>query len=158
MWGVFKQYHYLSENVASNSKFYCGFIKNEPVAIVAINVFPHPVNKNIVKVGRIVTIPHWQGYGIGMKMVEKISEIEYNNKDIRLTTTLPIIHSYLSKSDKWRLSFQGIRSPKEAGKNAQMAKNPRECYTETFQFMNDMIDPNDKVKRTKCPANKKKER
>lgn len=150
MWGVFRQYHYLSESVASNSKFYCAFINNEPVAIVAVNVFPHPVNKNIVKVGRVVTLPHWQGFGIGMKLTEWISENVYNDKDIRITTTLPIVHSYLTKSPKWSLAFQGVRKASDAGKNAKMSATPRECYLETHQFVNEQL-VDTKVKRTRCP-------
>lgn len=154
LWGVFKQYHYLTSSIASNSQCYVGFINKEPVAFVAINKFPHPTNKNIFKVGRVVVLPHWQGYGVGMKMVEHIVSNFYQGKDVRFTTTLPIIHNYLWKrKDKWGLKFQGIRSADDAGKNAGMSSSVRECYLETYQFKNDVF-VDDKPKRTRCPQDK----
>lgn len=156
LWGVFKNYHYLTSGIANNSKCYVGFINKEPVGFVAINKFPHPTNKNIFKIGRIVVLPHWQGYNIGMKMVEEIAK-DYEDCDLRLTTTLPIVHSYLYKrKDKWALRFQGIRKAEDAGSNASMSKAPRECYLETYQFRNKgLVDT--KVTRTRCPMDKYKE-
>ena len=153
MWGAFKQYHYLTSTLASNSHCYVGFIDKEAVAFVAITPFPHPTNKNIVKVSRVVVLPHWQGFGVGMKMVEAIATQFYPTKDIRFTTTLPIVHNYLWKSSKWALKFQGIRKNDEAGKNATMAKDIREVYLETYQFENQALTDR-KVLRTGCPPEK----
>lgn len=131
-----------------------GFINKEPVCFVAINKFPHPTNKNIFKVGRVVTMPHWQGYGIGMRMVEDVVSKYYQDNDVRFTTTLPIIHEYLWKRKSlWGLKFQGVRRSSDAGKNASMSVNPRECYLETYQFKNDMYVEG-RVSRTRCPIEK----
>lgn len=123
------------------------------MAFVAFSKFPHPTNKNIFKISRIVVMPHWQSYGIGMKMVEHIAENFYSENDLRLTTTLPIIHEYLWKNSKWALKFQGIRKNSEAGKNAKMANDVRECYLETYQYKNNQIKDL-KVLRTGCPPDK----
>lgn len=139
MWGLFDHYHYLTNRISTNGKYYVGFINKEPVAFVSFIKFPHPTNKNIYKLSRIVTIPHWQGYGIGMKMAETITEMVFSDKDVRLTTTLPIIHNYLHKSNKWVIKAQGIRKDKEVGWNAGMATKIRACYTETYQFVNKML-------------------
>ena len=151
LWGIFKHYHYLTSAIANNSECYVGFIEHEPVAFVALNRFPHPVNKNIVKIGRIVVLPHWQGYKIGMKMVEHICEHYYSDRELRITTTLPIIHKYLFKrSSLWHLRFQGVRKAEDAGKTSSMSKDVRECYLETYQFKNKMF-VNDTITRTRCP-------
>lgn len=102
-------------------------------------------------------MPHWQGYGIGMKMVEHLTVNYYQGKEVRFTTTLPIIHSYLWKNKhKWGLKFQGIRKAEDAGKNAGMSSNPRECYLETYQYKNDAYVET-KPSRTRCPKDKVKE-
>ena len=102
---------------------------------------------------RVVVLPHFQGFGVGMKMVEEIAEKFYSHKDVRFTTTLPIIHNYLWKSKKWALKFQGIRKNSEAGQNATMAKDIREVYLETYQYVNaQLVDR--KVLRTGCPVDK----
>lgn len=124
------------------------------MAFVAVNRFPHPVNDKIVKIGRIVVLPHWQGYNIGMQMVETIIEELYMEYDVRLSTTLPIVQSYLWKNKhNWRLTFQGIFSV--GGENAKMAKKARQVYMETYQF--DTYAPKPKsINRAKCPPEKKK--
>ena len=118
-----------------------------------MSAFPHPHNKNIVKVSRVVVLPHWQGYGVGMRMVEEIATKYYQNKEVRFTTTLPIIHGYLWKSKKWALRFQGSCRQDEAGKNAKMAKKLREVYLETYQFENQMLKDR-RVTRISCPLEK----
>ena len=157
LWGVFKHYHYLTGSIPSNGECYVGFINQEPVAFVCFAKFPHPTNKNIYKISRVVVLPHWQGYGIGMKMVEHLAENFYKGFDLRFTTTLPIVHNYLWKNKtKWVLKFQGVRKGEEAGKNAQMAKVVRECYLETYQYNNDQVKDY-KVLRTGCPIDKIKQ-
>ena len=143
----------MTSSIASNSKCYVGFINKEPVAFVGIGKFPHPTNKNIYKVGRVVVLPHWQGYNIGMKMVEHIVDKYYQENDVRITTTLPIVHNYLWRSNKWELTFQGIRKSEDAGKSSQMSKTPRECYLETYQFKNKQCIVN-KPSRVRCPIEK----
>lgn len=147
----------MTQSLASNSKCYVGFINNEPVAIVAANRFPHPTNKNIVKIGRVVVLPHWQGYGIGMKMVEEIVEKEYSENDVRFSTTLPIMHNYLwSSPDKWRLKFQGTRKASDAGNNAGMSRGVREVYMETYQYVNEQYK-DDSINRVRVPREQRKE-
>lgn len=154
LWGIFKHYHYLTSSLATNSSCYVGFIENEPVAFVAMNRFPHPTNTKLVKVGRVVVLPHWQGYGIGMKMVEYLCENHYQGWDVRFTTTLPIVHSYLWKrKDKWGLKFQGIRRAEDAGTKASMSQDVRECYLETYQYKNELFVAGS-PSRTRCPKDK----
>lgn len=156
LWGTFSQYHYLTESIPNNAYLYVGYINYEPVVAVAMSRFPHPVNKNLVKVSRVVTLPHWQGYGLGMRVLEKIIEMEYTHRDVRITTTLPIIHDYLWKNeDKWVLKFQGIRKNSDAGKTASMSSSVREVYMETYQYRNDLC-VDDGIKRTRCPKDKRK--
>lgn len=154
LWGVFSKYHYLTETIPNNGKVYVGYVNNEPVGCVVMNKFPHPYNKDLWKVARIVVLPHWQGYGIGTKMAEKIIELEYNNFDVRITTTLPIMHNYLWNSDKWILRFQGYPAP-STSKKAKMAGTVRSAYLETYRYLND-YDSDDKIARRKCPPELKK--
>ena len=140
-WSIFKHYHYLTSSIPSNAKCYIGFINYEPVCFVAMSFFPHPHNTNIYKVSRVVTLPHWQNYGIGMKMVEKICEQEYEKNSIHFTSTLPIIHQYLHKSNKWLLKSQGNQKVPNTGKIAKKCRFG--VYMETYKFINDAINEKD---------------
>ena len=76
----------------------------------------------------------------------------YKDRDVRLTTTLPIMQNSLWKNKNWGLRFQGIRKNSEAGKTAikkGIANNNREVYLETYQFINDHYV--DKVSRKNVP-------
>lgn len=154
-WQLFKRYHYLTHTIPNNSECYIGFIDNDPIAFVAINKFPHPVNKNIVKVGRVVVVPAWQSKGIGMKMVEFIVSNYYQDKDVRFTTSLPIIHNYLYNNDNWAITFQGFPPP--IGKTSSVKSEVRKCYLETYQYINEAFDKDKyKLSRQKCPVELRK--
>lgn len=141
-WGIFSHYHYLTSSIPSAADCYVGFINDEPVAFVAMAPFPHPVNKNIIKSSRIVTLPHWQGYGLGMKMSNEVCTFKkYANKDIHATTTLPIRQSYLTKSPLWVLKSQGGWDIPTSGKIAATART--NIYLETHKFVNDNLTEND---------------
>lgn len=156
MWGMFSRYHYLTHTVSSSSKFYAGFINGEPVAIVAINKFPHHTAKDIYKIGRIVTLPHWQGYGIGNKLVEYVVENYYKEGRVRITTTLPIMHNYYYNSPKWKLVNQSAAQPK-LGKTAQFKSQTRQVYTETYQYIREGQNLDTKITRAKIPAELRKD-
>lgn len=153
---MFSRYHYLTHTVSSSSKFYAGFINGEPVAIVAINKFPHHTAKDIYKVGRIVTLPHWQGYGIGNKLVEYVVDNYYKDGRVRITTTLPIMHNYYYKSPKWKLVNQSAAQPK-LGKTAQFKTQTRQVYTETYQYIREGQNLDAKITRAKIPAELRKD-
>lgn len=104
--------------------------------------FPHPVNKDIVKSSRIVTLPHWQGYGIGMKMSNTVCGFEkYRDNDIHATTTLPIRQSYLTKSPLWVLKSQGCWGVPKTGNISK--SNRADVYLETHKFINDNLRESD---------------
>lgn len=108
-----------------------------------------------MKIDRVVTLPHWQGYGIGMRMAEKIIEDVYMDQDVRITTTLPIMHTYLFNSfPKWRLTFQGV--PSKLGKSSTRNKQPRTVYMETYQYMTPLAKEEGTISRTNCPPEKRK--
>lgn len=141
-WGIFSHYHYLTSSIPNASDFYVGFINDEPVAFVSMTPFPHPINKNIVKSSRIVTLPHWQGYGLGMKMSNAVCSFDkYKHKCIHATTTLPIRQSYLTKSPLWILKSQGGWDVPTTGKIAATART--NIYLETHKFVNDAVDEYD---------------
>lgn len=132
----------MTSSIPTSADCYVGFINDEPVGFVAMTHFPHPINKDIVKSSRIVTLPHWQGYGIGMKMSNTICGFEkYRDKDIHATTTLPIRQAYLTKSPLWVLKSQGVWGVPKTGKIS--TSNRAHVYLETHKFVNDMLDEED---------------
>tara|TARA_R100001198_G_scaffold95047_2_gene79935 strand:+ start:235 stop:1308 length:1074 start_codon:yes stop_codon:yes gene_type:complete len=69
-WGMFRNYHYLNTNIHRASKCFLGYIWNKPVAFGAVLQFPHPHIKKAKREHRIVTLPDYQGIGLGNKISE----------------------------------------------------------------------------------------
>lgn len=66
--------------------------------------FPHPVNKKIKRVTRLVILPDYQGIGLGNKLLESIA-IMYREKgfEFRIVTTAKNLMQSLYKNKKWIL-------------------------------------------------------
>lgn len=98
----------------------------------------HPQNDNIYKVSRMVTLPHWQGFAIAFKMLKEIVRLNYDDCDVRLTSTLEIVHSYQYKSNDWILKSQCLIN--EPPKTGTFSLNSRlNVYMETHQYLNSAI-------------------
>ena len=102
-----------------------------------MSYFPHPHNDNIYKVSRMVTLPHWQGFNIAFKMLKEIVRLNYDNNEVRLTSTLEIVHSYQHKSNDWILKSQNIQITPKTSKIASTAR--LNVYMETHQYLNSAI-------------------
>lgn len=69
-WGMFRNYHYLNTNIHRASKCFLGYIWNKPIAFGAVLHFPHPHIKKAKREHRIVTLPDYQGIGLGNRISE----------------------------------------------------------------------------------------
>lgn len=104
MWQYFRKYHYLSSEINNSSVNYAGFINDTAAIFCSILHFPHPIVKNYKRVHRVVTLPDYQGLGLGINMLNYLGEFYKNQKQVlNITfTTQALVNSFL-KSDKWTL-------------------------------------------------------
>jgi GNAT superfamily N-acetyltransferase len=74
--------------------------------------FPHPINKKIKSVTRLVILPDYQGIGLGTKFLNIISEM-YIKKgfDFKIQTSAKNLISSLLKDKSWILSRYGKATP-----------------------------------------------
>lgn len=99
--------------------------------------FPHPTVKNIMTIGRLVIVPEFQGFGIGIKFMNEIAEI-YKNDRIRITTSLKPFMIALNNNKKWicvrngRVSKGGETSLIHNKKDSTISYNR---ITATFQYV-----------------------
>lgn len=76
-------------------------LNNKRVGFISIARFPHPQAKDIMTIGRLVIVPEFQGFGIGVKFMNEVSSL-YPKDRIRITTSLkPFIES-LNNNRDWR--------------------------------------------------------
>lgn len=74
------------------------------IGFIGIIHFPHPKNKKIKRVTRLVILPDYQGIGLGTKFLNAIARIYVNDGfDFRIVTSAKNLIYALNKSDNWQL-------------------------------------------------------
>lgn len=81
-------------------------LNNKKVGFLAIARFPHPQAKDIMTISRIVIVPEFQGFGIGIKFMNLIADL-YKSDRIRITTSLKPFMIALNKSKEWNCVRNG---------------------------------------------------
>ena len=99
-WNLFKKYHYLNSDLNKAWKIYILELKNEPIWFCSIIHFPHPKNKKIKKVHRLVIRPDYQWLWIWIKFLEEIWKL-YHNYDFTITTSNQALIFGLKKRNNW---------------------------------------------------------
>lgn len=76
------------------------------MAFIGVIHFPHPKNKRIKKVTRLVVLPDYQGIGLGVSFLNVVAEM-YKDYDFRITTSAKNLIYALNKNKNWRLEDYG---------------------------------------------------
>lgn len=93
--------------------------------------YPHPKNKKIKKVTRLVILPDYQGIGLGTRFLESVADL-YPNNDFMITTSAKNLIHALNKNKSWILKRHSIVKDTGTGM-AALRKSGRKVKTATFQ-------------------------
>lgn len=106
-WQVFKQYHYLTEDLNKAAKCYLVTWNDKPVAFYAVLPFPHGNIKNGFRMSRVVVLPDYQGLGVGGRLLDYISAIyKKEGCTMYIKTSNPALWNNMSKSGNWKLTTE----------------------------------------------------
>lgn len=115
VWPMFARHHYLSASLAPSARCFLATWNGTPVAFCG--VLPLISHKNHRRISRLVTLPDFQGLGIGMRFAEAVGEI-YHEQGLRLSITgsHPAVIAHCRRSPRWRtVSVKGASSnPKQS--------------------------------------------
>ena len=104
-WNLFKQHHYLTEDLNKAANTYVITLNDKPVAFLGILPFPHGHIKNGYRISRIVVLPDFQGLGLGSKLCDYISSLyAKENRTMYIKTSNPALWKYFDKSTNWKFS------------------------------------------------------
>jgi GNAT superfamily N-acetyltransferase len=117
-WRLFAGNHYLSADLHKGSTCFILMFDDEPASFTAVLSFPHPKIKNLWKEHRTVTLPDYQGVGLGNLLSEFVGEwLHQRGKIYRSVTSHPAMIGHRYKSSAWimdrspsRSSLQGTSS------------------------------------------------
>lgn len=121
VWPLFARHHYLSGALSTGARCYVGVWNEAPVAFCA--VLPVLGRRRHWRISRVVTLPDFQGVGIGMALAEAIGDL-YLADGLRfgVTAAHPALLAHCRRSSRWKLrrvlkhgSRRSDRSPRYRG-------------------------------------------
>jgi GNAT superfamily N-acetyltransferase len=100
-WQLFKRHHYLSGSLPPASRCFLTTWDGVPVNFCA--TVPVITKKNHRRFTRIVTLPDFQGLGIGMRAVAAVAELHRaEGHRINVTSSHPALIRHCEQSPLWR--------------------------------------------------------
>ncbi|MGL4512313.1 MAG: GNAT family N-acetyltransferase [Lacipirellulaceae bacterium] len=100
-WRVFARHHYLNGSIARSARCYLATWRGEPVAFAA--TLPLIARKGHRRFTRIVTLPDYQGIGIGMRFTEAVADLHRaEGLRINVTSGHPALVAHCRRSPRWR--------------------------------------------------------
>jgi GNAT superfamily N-acetyltransferase len=100
-WGMFARHHYLSGSLSSRARCFLALWEGVPVAFCATLALIG--RKNRWRVSRIVTLPDYQGIGIGMAVLEGVARLHREEGHrVNCTASHPAVIAHWRRSARWR--------------------------------------------------------
>ncbi len=100
-WRLFARHHYLSGSLAVGARCYLATWNGEPVTFCA--TLPVITKKNHRRFTRIVTLPDYQGMGIGMRVVAAVASLHRaEGLRINVTSSHPALIRHCRRSADWK--------------------------------------------------------
>jgi len=111
-WKIFKQHHYLSEDLNPACLSYVVLWNDKPVAFVAILPFPGVGDAKTRRISRIVTLPDYQGLGIGKALIDYFSALYWKvDCQMYIRTINPALGISLTKDKKnWQPTLSNMKA------------------------------------------------
>jgi hypothetical protein len=104
-WNLFKQHHYLSEELNLAAKCYVITFNDKPCCFIAILPMPSGTIQNAYRISRLVVLPDFQGLSIGMKLLNYFGSLYLSdNKNLYIKTSNPSLFKGMKYNIKhWKL-------------------------------------------------------
>jgi ABC-type lipoprotein export system ATPase subunit/GNAT superfamily N-acetyltransferase len=101
-WDIFKQHHYLTENLNKAAKNFIFLWNEKPIAFIGVLPFPNGSFQDAFRISRLVVLPDFQGLGIGFKILNYISQLYKNiGKTMYIRTSNPGLYLGMQKRKEW---------------------------------------------------------
>ena len=119
-WAMFARHHYLSGKLAVGARCYLATWEGDPVTFCA--TLPIITKKKHRRFTRIVTLPDYQGMGLGMRVVAAVASLHREEGlRINVTSSHPALIRHCKRSPDWKTV-----NVKKAGSNPRgTARFPR---------------------------------
>lgn len=102
LWAVFARNHYLSGALNPTARCYAAFWDGRPTTFCA--TLHNAGKQRQRRITRLVTLPDYQGIGIGMAVAEAVAAWESaDGTTVSLVTSHPAVIAHAQRSPRWRI-------------------------------------------------------
>jgi len=109
-WNLFKQHHYLTEDLNLASKCFVVNMNDKPICFIAVLPMPSGNIQNAFRISRLVVLPDFQGLGIGLKILNYLGSLyKTDNKKLYIKTANPSLFKGMENNLK---NFELVRHEK----------------------------------------------
>jgi GNAT superfamily N-acetyltransferase len=100
-WRLFARHHYMSGSLSPAAQCFLALWEEVPVAFCA--TLPLIARKNRFRISRVVTLPDYQGVGIGTALMEAVAELHRRQGHrVNCTASHPAVIAHWRKSPRWK--------------------------------------------------------
>ena len=134
-WEIFREHHYLDHSINKTAHCYVGYWDDEPVTFVGMLHFPHKAG-SFKRVSRFVTLPEYQGLGIGTSVLNKVAQYYRQEKHrVTIATSHPGLMRVLNRMNTWRCTRKFSRMAPQAGSKKHFnSTTSGKRKTATFEY------------------------
>ncbi|MDZ4781554.1 MAG: GNAT family N-acetyltransferase [Planctomycetia bacterium] len=102
-WRMFSRHHYLTGSLAPGARCFVASCDDQPIAFCA--TLAQVGHRHTWRITRLVTLPDYQGIGVGSRLMECVADIHLANKErLLLTSSHPAMLAHCERSPRWRLN------------------------------------------------------
>ncbi|MCI0492744.1 MAG: GNAT family N-acetyltransferase, partial [Planctomycetes bacterium] len=137
-WQMFKRHHYLNASLHRGAQCYLATWNDVPVCFCA--TLPMVGYKGRRRFTRIVTLPDYQGIGIGMRVVEAVADICIaENQRINVISTHPSLIRHCSRSPLWRTACVRKAGDGDRNRNIPRCKTAKGRARVSFEYVDERL-------------------
>lgn len=108
LWQLFARHHYLSGSLNPAATCFAAWLDDRPIAFCALVAMLG--KKGHKRISRIVTLPDYQGLGIGLRLTERVADFaRAQGSRVSITASHPAVIAACRRSPLWQLrSFKPL--------------------------------------------------
>ena len=100
-WRMFARHHYLSGSLSAAARCHVAYWEGVPVCFCA--TLPIIGRRKHWRITRVVTLPDYQGVGIGMRTAEAVAELHLaEGHRLNVTASHPALLAHCGRSPRWK--------------------------------------------------------
>lgn len=135
-WRLFGPHHYLDDGLNKAAACFVGFWHDRPVVFLAVLPFPHAKIKNAWRAHRLVTLPDYQGVGVGNAFCDYLAGVyRAAGRRFYVTTAHPARVGTLARNPLWRMGRRPSMTSAKDGNKSMGKSHASTRFTASFEYV-----------------------